>query len=145
MILAELPGWVVDLGAAAGVLTAVIVCLGLLWRLRLVRWVYAHLIGSPFTDWVARTVGTQTEPVRAELAELRRTQEATDMVVTTHMNAEELRQLQDARDRTEQQRENRAFRAEIRNDVRALLHGQRHHADRLAAVEAAVRDPQPDP
>lgn len=63
-MLADVPGILVDLGTAAGVLVA----LATASRTPPVRWLGRRLIGEPMTEWLARTVAEQVAPVDERLS-----------------------------------------------------------------------------
>lgn len=70
-MLSAAPAIVVDLGAIAAALTAVVLFLGLIFRSRPFRWLWRHTISDPFAEWFRAQVAHEIEPriaqVRAEL------------------------------------------------------------------------------
>lgn len=67
MTLAEVPSLLVDVGAAAGALTALVLFVGLVWRSRPARWLWRTLVAEPFSEWTRAQVTHVVEPMVAEV------------------------------------------------------------------------------
>lgn len=66
-MLADAPGFLVDFGAAAGAIVAIIGACILIARLRPVRWVYRRLVSEPFAVWFREQVRHEVAPALHEL------------------------------------------------------------------------------
>lgn len=66
-MLADAPGFLVDFGAAAGAIVAILGACILIARLRPVRWVYRRLVSEPFAAWFRTQVAHEVAPALEEL------------------------------------------------------------------------------
>lgn len=89
MVVAAAPTILVDAGIAAGAVTAVLTCGGLIGRSRPGRWLWRQIVGAPVSDWLARTVDARVAPVRDQLDALSERTDQTLTRVEDHMHREE--------------------------------------------------------
>ena len=110
MTLGELPSSVVDAGALAAVVVAILAAFAALSKTPPARYLWRWLVSEPIGKW-------QTATIEAALAPMQATAEADRKVVTDHMHEElELRQA-DALDREHRQAELDTFRDDMRTEV----------------------------
>ena len=67
MLLAEVPSILVDVGTAAGAVTAVLVLLALVGKSRLGKWVWRTMVSRPSGDWLTAHVGAVVAPVAVKV------------------------------------------------------------------------------
>lgn len=63
--------FIVDAGAIAASVTAILVAFGALARLRPLRWLVGQLVGKPVGEWLSSLVAEEVKPLRAEIKHLR--------------------------------------------------------------------------
>lgn len=69
-MLADAPGFLVDLGATAGAVVAILGAIILVSRLRPVRWAYRRLVSEPFAAWFREQVRHEVEPLHTRLKDV---------------------------------------------------------------------------
>lgn len=99
-MLAELPPVLVDVGALAGIIAAVVTALALLAKTPPMRWLARRLIKEPFGDML----DVHLEPVTAAIAEGKAAAEQLRVDLTAHMQREE-RDIEEERQKREHRQE----------------------------------------
>ncbi len=120
VISAEALPWLLDAGADATAILALLGLFALLIKTRPAKWLWRTLVKRPVTGWlqvtVQSTIQAELEPVHAKL-------EATAQALVLHMDDEvQLRRDDQASDSVRQQ-EMDDWRAEIREDIGELKDG----------------------
>lgn len=99
-MLAELPPVLVDVGALAGIIAAVVTALALLTKTPPMRWLARRLIKEPFGDML----DTHLAPVTEAIAEGKAAAEQLRADLTAHMQREE-RDIEEERQKREHRQE----------------------------------------
>lgn len=125
MILADVPDWAVGASIVLGALASLLAIALFIFKSRPAKFAWRKLASEPFTTWTNQTVGAivaaQNAPMREEFGKL-------DRKVTSHMDAEEVRDQ-----RNEQWRQD----TETRMDT--LATGQEEIRGTVAELTTEVR------
>jgi hypothetical protein len=110
MIFADVPQVVIDIGAAAAAMVAVIGVLGAFSRSRFGRYLWRHLISVPVGEWQTKQIAAVVAPVQHELVKQGK-------ALISHMDNEDDIRIADRLDRDRRQIEMDEWRTEVRGDI----------------------------
>ena len=110
MIFAELPQFVVDIGAGVAVMLSLMALFGGMSRSRLGKYVWRHLVSEPAATWQKAQIAAIVAPVQQELVKQGR-------ALISHMDNEDDIRIADRLDRDRRQIEMDEWRSEVRGDI----------------------------
>lgn len=137
MIYADLPPALVDAGALALALTAILAAFAAFARTRPVRWLWSSLVAKPIGQWLSKQIEVVVAPLHTQIGSV-------GSALISHTDFEDDLRIADKRDRDLRQVEMDAWRGEVRGDISDVREdiGTIHKRLDLALTAMVIKKPE---